>query len=329
MRLRTATVAREQRSPHLARLVPRPASLVEVGLTGVLVVDDSDTYRLKAAARELEALVLYEQARRLAEVRELLAERYARDGVAVEDAALEAEAERVAAEERADRFLQEQAGRIDQDAELLGLAVQLDDHALGVWRQAAASLVEVCPTSLGHLRGRVEQERRAQLRGQAQGVRIQATLEGQLTSMGLVGWLAYCRRVAELHGRLAMCRHGLERSQAGLGWLAVKLRVIDTTEQAREAWLADARDVLARGWPPLVCWMRAPPSRRPGRRRPKQCCTSGRSTAGSRRSAQESAGSTSAGREADRRESEEGAGPPLLLARLLPTGHGAGPLCAA
>lgn len=81
-------------------------------------------------------------------MRELLAERYARDGVAVEDAAVEAEVEQVAAEERAHRFLQEQAGRIDQDAELLGLAVQLDDHALGVWRQAAASLVEVCPTSL-------------------------------------------------------------------------------------------------------------------------------------------------------------------------------------
>jgi hypothetical protein len=247
MRLRAATVDREQRSPHLARLVPRPASMVEVSLTGVLVVDDSDTYRLMAAARELEALVLYEQARRLAEVRELLAERYAHDGVAIEDAALEAEVEQVAAEERADRFLQEQAGRIDQDAELLELAVQLDDHALGVWRQAAASLVEVCPTSLGHLRGRVEQERRAQLRGQAQGVRIQAALEGQLTSMGLVGRVAYRRRVAELHGRLAMCRDGLERSQARLGWLAAKLQVIDTTEQAREAWLADAHDVLARG----------------------------------------------------------------------------------
>jgi hypothetical protein len=247
MSLRTATVDLEQRSPHLARLVPRPASMVEVGLSGSLVVDDSDTYRLRAAARELEALVLYEQSRRLSEVRELLAERYARDGIAVEDAALEAEVERVAAEERADRFLQEQARRIDQDAELLGLAVQLDDHALGVWRQAAASLVEVCPTSLGHLRGRFEQERRAQLRGQAQGVRIQAALEGQLITLRLVGRLAHRRRVAELRGRLAMCRHGLERSQARLDWLAAKLQVIGTTEQARQAWLADAHDVLARG----------------------------------------------------------------------------------
>jgi hypothetical protein len=247
MRLRTATLDREQRSPHLARLVPRPVSTAEVGLIGALAVDDSDTYRLNAAARELEALVLYEQAWRLAEVRELLAERYARDGVAVEDAALEAEAEQVAAEERADWFLQEQAGRIEQDAELLRLAVQLDDHALGVWRQAAASLVEVCPPSLGHLRGRVEQELRDQLRGQAEGVRTQATLEGQLISMGLVGRLAYRRRVAELHGRLSVCRRGLERSQARLGWLAAKLRVIDTTEQARQAWLAHAHDVLARG----------------------------------------------------------------------------------
>jgi hypothetical protein len=54
MSLRTATVDREHRCPHLARLVPRPASMVEVGLSGVLMVDDSDTYRLKAAARELE-----------------------------------------------------------------------------------------------------------------------------------------------------------------------------------------------------------------------------------------------------------------------------------
>jgi hypothetical protein len=80
VRLRTATVDRQERSSHLAWLVLRPASMVEAGPTGVLVVDDSDTYRLEAAARELEALVLYEQARRLAEVRELLAEGCARRG---------------------------------------------------------------------------------------------------------------------------------------------------------------------------------------------------------------------------------------------------------
>jgi hypothetical protein len=217
-----------------------------VGLPAV-PVDDSDTYQLQAAARELEAQLLFEQARRVADARALLVELYDRDGVQVEEAELDAQAEDVARLERGDRFLQEQAGRIDQDAELLGLAVQLDGQALEVWRQAAASLVEVCPPSLGHLRGRVEEERRAQLRNQAQGVRLQAALEGQLTSMGLVGRLADRRRVAELHGRLARCRYGLERSQARLGWLAAKLQVIASTERAREAWLADAHDVLARG----------------------------------------------------------------------------------
>jgi hypothetical protein len=247
VRLRTATVDRQERSSHLAWLVLRPASMVEAGPTGVLVVDDSDTYRLEAAARELEALVLYEQARRLAEVRELLAEGYARDGIAVQDTALEAEAEQVAAEERADRFLREQAGRIDQDAELLESAVQLDDHALGVWRQAAASLVEVCPPSLGHLRGWVEEERRAELRSHARLARTEAALAAQVAGFGLARRLRYRREAAELRGRLASCRRRRERSEARLGWLAAKLQVIDTAEQARNGWLADAHDVLARG----------------------------------------------------------------------------------
>jgi hypothetical protein len=69
-------------------------------------VDDTDTWLLAAAARELEAHLLFERARRVADARALLAELYAGDGVAVEDATLDAEAEDVARLERGDRFLQ-------------------------------------------------------------------------------------------------------------------------------------------------------------------------------------------------------------------------------
>src|SRR6266545_294090 len=75
-------------------------------------VDDTDTHLLHGAARELEAHLLHEQARHLAEVRSLLAELYQRDGVQVEDAALDVQAEDVAARERGEVFLQELATRL-------------------------------------------------------------------------------------------------------------------------------------------------------------------------------------------------------------------------
>jgi hypothetical protein len=80
----------------------------------VVRVDDTDTYQLQAAARELQAHLRHEQVRHLAEVRILLVERFQRDGVAVEAAALDAQAEQVAAEQRGERFLAELAShRLD------------------------------------------------------------------------------------------------------------------------------------------------------------------------------------------------------------------------
>jgi hypothetical protein len=93
---------------------------------------------------------------------------------------LDAQAEDVDAQERAERFLGELATRIHQGAELLELASQLDDHGLGVWREAAASLVEACPPCLLQWRWRVEEEQRAELRGHAYLVRTEAHLGGVL-----------------------------------------------------------------------------------------------------------------------------------------------------
>src|SRR6266508_3860381 len=83
-------------------------------------VDDTD--QLQAAARELEALVLYEQARHLAEVHAMLAERYRRDGVQVQDAELDPQADSLALLERGDRFLKDVATRLQPGSELLALA---------------------------------------------------------------------------------------------------------------------------------------------------------------------------------------------------------------
>jgi hypothetical protein len=77
----------------------------------VVWVDDTNTFQLQAAARELEALALHEQARHLAEVHALLAERHRRDGVQVTDAELDAQADHLALLERGDRFLQDMATR--------------------------------------------------------------------------------------------------------------------------------------------------------------------------------------------------------------------------
>jgi hypothetical protein len=210
-------------------------------------VDDTDTYQLTSAARELDAHLLHEQHRRVAEVRALLSDLYERDGVAIEDAMLDAQAEEVAAQERAERFLQELCERIQPGAELLEMAGRLDDHALGVWREAAASLVEACPPSLAPLRWRVEEEQRGELRDHARLVRTEAHLGAQLRGYGLAGRLWHRGQVAELRSQLGSCRRLRERSQRRLAYLDAKLQVIQRVEHARGAWIAAAHQVLARG----------------------------------------------------------------------------------
>jgi hypothetical protein len=212
-----------------------------------LRVEDSDTYQLVAAARELEAHLLHEQARRLADVRAMLVELYQRDGVAVDDALLDAQAEDVDAQERAERFLGEVATRIHPGAELLELASQLDDHGLGVWREAAASLVEACPPCLLSWRWRVEEEQRAELRGHGHLVRSEAHLGGVLRRLGMASRLRHRGRVGRLRGELATCRTLRERSETRLAFMDAKLLVIDRTEQARATWIHNAHQVLARG----------------------------------------------------------------------------------
>jgi hypothetical protein len=210
-------------------------------------VDDTDTSQLQAAARELQALVLHEQARHLAEVHVMLAERYRRDGVQIADAELEAQADSLALLERGDRFLKDVATRLHPDSELLELARQLDDHGLGVWREAASSLVDDCPPSLVQLRWREEEEQRAELRSHAHLVRTEAQLSGLRRRLGLVGQWWHRQQTVELAGQLAECRRRRERSQQRLAHLDAKLQVIDHTERARSAWIAQAREVLVRG----------------------------------------------------------------------------------
>jgi hypothetical protein len=233
---------------HQAHVQARPIADHPRSYPGApLAVEDTDTYQLHVAARELEALVLYEQARHLAEVRGMLAELRERDGVAVEDTALDTQAEYVAHLERGDRFLHELATRIHPGSELLELACQLDDHALGVWREAAASLVDDGPPSLTHLRWRVEEEQRAELRSHAHLVRTEAHLGAQRRRSSLIVRLLHSRRVAELAGQLADCRKRRERSQRRLAFMDAKLQVIDSTEHARGAWITHSREVLVRG----------------------------------------------------------------------------------
>jgi hypothetical protein len=213
----------------------------------VVRADDTNTFQLQAAALELEALALHEQARHLAEVHALLAELYRRDGVQVADAELDAQAGHLALLERGGRFLEDVATRIHPDGELLVLARQLDDHGLGVWREAAGSLVDDCPPSLAYLRWRVEEEQRAELRSHAHLVRSEAQLGAQLHRLGLVGRWWHRRRATELAGELADCRRRRERSEQRLAHLDAKLQVIDNTERARSAWIGEAREVLVRG----------------------------------------------------------------------------------
>jgi hypothetical protein len=139
------------------------------------------------------------------------------------------------------------ATRLHPDGELLAPARQVDDHGLGVWREAAGSLVDDCPPSLAQLRWRVEEEQRAELRSHACLVRIESQLGTQLHRLGLVRRWWRRGRAAELASQLADCRRRRERSGRRLAHLDAKLQVIDNTEHARAAWIAQAREVLVRG----------------------------------------------------------------------------------
>jgi hypothetical protein len=213
----------------------------------VIRVEDTDTYLLYAAALDLETHRSQEEACRVADARQLLAELYGRDGMAIDSTTLDTQAEDVAAQERADRFLLEIQARIQPDAELLELAGQLDDHALGVWLEAAASLVDDCPPSYLHVQGRVEEERRGELRGHAHLLRTEAALGAAFGRFSLGARLWNRRKVAELRSKLTTNGTLRHRSEERLAFLDAKLSVIDRAEQARLSWLADAHDELARG----------------------------------------------------------------------------------
>jgi hypothetical protein len=210
-------------------------------------VDDTDTWLLAAAARELEAHLLFERVRQVADARALLAALYEGDGVAVEDATLDAQAEDVARLERADRFLHELAAHLQPDAELLEAAAGLDDHILLVWEEAVASLAEDCPPSLTDLLWQIEGTKRGELRSHAQLVRAESQLAGRLRRFGLGRRLWHRRHLAVLAGQLADCRRRRQQAERRLARLEAKLAVIEATEQARTAWIAQAREVLVRG----------------------------------------------------------------------------------
>ena len=210
-------------------------------------VDDTDTWLLAAAARELESHLLFERACQVADARALLAELYEGDGVAVEDAVLDAQAEDVARLERADRFLHELVTHLQPDAEVLEAAAGLDDHTLQVWEEAAASLAEDCPPSLTDLRWPVEETRRAELRSHAQLVRAETQLADRLSRFGVARRLWHRRHLGVLSAQLADCRRRREQAERRLAVLEAKLQVIAATEQARMVWIAQAREVLVRG----------------------------------------------------------------------------------
>jgi hypothetical protein len=210
-------------------------------------VDDTDTWLLAAAARELEAHLLFKRARQVADARALLAALYEGDGVAVEDAVLDAQAEDVARLERADRFLHELAGHLQPDAEVLAAAAALDDHTLQMWEEAAASLAEDSPPSLTHLRRPVEETRRGELRSHAQLVRAETQLAGRLGRVGLARRLWHRRHLGVLTAQLADCRRRRQQAERRLAVLEAKLQVITATEQARTVWIAQAREVLVHG----------------------------------------------------------------------------------
>jgi hypothetical protein len=78
-------------------------------------------------------------------------------------------------------------------------------------------------------------------------IEAETYLGAQRRRYGLAGRWWRRRRAAELADQLADCRARRERSEQRLAHLDAKLQVIDNTEQARGAWITQARELLVRG----------------------------------------------------------------------------------
>lgn len=227
-----------------------------------LPLDDTDTYLLASVADELATDIDCERARHVADVRILLREQHAAEGVDLGDRELDALAEQIVADEQAEAFLRELCGRLRPDADVLELAALLNDNALSVWREAARSLVEVCPPSFSHLRLPVEEERRAELRTHDHLVRAEAQIGAILRSFGWFARLRHRAEVAERRSELLTCWQLRARSKARLVRLNAKIEAIAWADQARSAWLLEAHDVLVRGVAAVeVLQARADPAR--------------------------------------------------------------------
>ena len=233
------------------------------------------------------------------------AELYRRDGIQITDAEVEAQADHLALLERGDRFLKDVATRLHPDGELLALARQVDDHGLGVWREAAGSLVDDCPPSLVHLRWRIEEEQRAELRSHAQLLRREAQLGTSAASLGSGGAVVAPpagRRVGEPAGRLPRAAGAVGAAPWPSG---AKLQVMENTERARAAWEWQTREVLVRG----VAATQVLVERRTGPGRPSSLTTASGPVRG--------------------RDPPPTSGASLQLARLPAASGGDGGLCAA
>src|SRR6266540_3170345 len=141
-------------------------------------MDDTDTYHLQAAARELEAHLLHEQARHLADVRALLADLHQRDGVAVEDATLDAQAEQLGE-------LRGHAHQVRTEHQLRGLL--RDVGLVGRWWRRGR---------VAELRGRLADCRQRRERAERRLAYLDAKLLViQRTEQARGAWLAGAREV--------------------------------------------------------------------------------------------------------------------------------------
>jgi hypothetical protein len=93
----------------------------------------------------------------------------------------------------------------------------------------------------------VEETQRSELRGHAQLVQAETQLAARLRRFGLARWLWHRRHHTVLRAQLGDCRRRRQQAERRLGLLDAKLAVIEATERARTAWIAQARDVLVRG----------------------------------------------------------------------------------
>jgi hypothetical protein len=225
-----------------------------------------DPHGLRARLDEFDASLARRAQRRRAATRDLVAQLYARDGVAPSLERIDAEAQAACTQEQEERLAAELRRLVTPPVAAVHRARTLTDQELDDDCQAALNVLATAPWSLAEFQPEAEQRHAAEQALLDGFATKEADLAGPLEEAR--GW--QLRRPRRRRRELAQARRGRQAAAHRASLAAVRLAAVQFREAQRGAWLAqpEARKCLGRARRRCGSCTPAP---RPWRRRPSNC----------------------------------------------------------